>query len=191
MAAVLLIAAGTGIYWFQGRMGHHDPLHEHPPQGRLVHYINTFVHDAGAAQRILVSDYGAQRVDLQEASIRLGYQPVIPGRLPEGYSLKAIYVFEMDCCNCVQYICYREGAEPITVFEHTDFDAAHLAGCPTRETVCRGRRCQLAQMGKDWIASWQVGPRQITVVGAQNVEEVEQLITHFSQPKSSKTGQGA
>ncbi len=186
LAALLLIAMGAGVFWFQGSMEH-----QHEPQGRLARYINAFVRDTGIAQQLLVADYGAKRVDLREASRFLGYEPVIPNRLPEGYSLEAIYVFEMDCCNCAQYVCHREGADPITIFEHGDAHAAHLANCPTRETHCRGQRCQMAKLGKDWIASWQVGPRQITVVGVQDIQEVEHLMDHFSQPESSNSEQGA
>ena len=186
LAALLVIAMGVGIFWYQGRTGHH-----HSSQGRLEHYVKTFMHDSQDAQRTLVADYGAQRVERQELSKRLGYQPMIPNRLPEGYLLKAIYVFEMNCCNCAQYVCIREGDEPITFFEHGEAHAAHLAGCSTHETICHGQRCQLGEMGKQWIASWQVGPRQITVVGAHDVEEVEQLVAHFRQPSSSQTEQGA
>ena len=186
LAALLLIAVGAGIYWFQG----HGVPH-HASQRHLAHYINTFVEDADAAQQILISDYGAQQVNLRQASRYLGYQPVIPERLPEGYALEAIYVMEMECCNCAQYVCQREGAEPIVIFEHGEAHASHLADCSTQETRCNGECCQLGQTGKEWVASWQVGPRQITLVGVRDAKEVEHFMAHFKEPDISQTKDGA
>jgi hypothetical protein len=181
LAALLLIAMGAGIFWFQGGV-----KHPHELQGRLAHYINNFTHDADAAQRALVADYGAQRVNLQEASRRLGYLPVIPNRLPKEYSLEAIYVFEMDCCNCAQYVCHRGETGRLTIFEHGDAHAADLANWPTEETHCNGQCCLFARRNGALVASWQVGPRQITVVGARDIQEVHQLMRHFG-----KNDQGA
>ena len=51
---------------------------------------------------------------------------------------------------------------------------------PLIDTQCNGCPCSVVQADHGLIASWKANKRQLTVVGAHDLEEIADLISHFS-----------
>ena len=170
LAALVVIGLGLGFLATRSGTGH-------VRGDRLARYLDAFQEDAEDAQRVLIANYGAQAIDLAEAKKRLGYQPIVTGRLPEEYTLESVYVFEMECCSCVQYVCRRQNTEVVTIFEHRDGNASPLGDRPFIDVLYNGRHFRLAQLGGQLVASWNTrNNRRLTVVGARDIQEIGELM---------------
>lgn len=174
LAALVVIAVGLGLLATSNRLGVH-------PRDHLARYLDQFQEDAEKAQRILIANYGAKAIDLEEAGRRLGYRPVVAGRLPDGYTLEAVYAVQMPCCDFMQYVCRRGSAGMIAIFERGDGHSGCLEGRPAIAACCGGQRCRLAQLGGKLVVSWNMDKRHLTIVGVRDVDEVEELMANFGK----------
>ncbi len=182
-AAMVLIA--TGVVWIVSRTWH-GPGHHHELAADFGEYLEHFPNNPDRAQEVLLAMYDGQAVDLSHAAGRLGYQPAVAAGLPENYTLDAVYVLNMPCCTCVQTICRRDDGRVFAIFEHDEKQPVSVGDRPRIETQCNGCPCSVVQADRGLIASWKAGKRQLTVVGANDLEEIADLITHFqaSTPKA-------
>ncbi len=178
MAATVLIAVGIGWIAFGPWFGHGE--HE-AFAAEFGHYLEEFGRDPDAAQQFLMAKYNAQAVTAEQALQRVGYRPAVADGVPDGYSVESIYVMSMPCCanmqkcTCVQTVCRRGDGSAITIFEHGEDKPEWFGNRPTTAAQCGGKTCSLVEIDDRIAASWNRGNRHITVIGARDVEEVDQL----------------
>ncbi len=177
IAAAVAVAAGIGFlsFWLWGAHGHHAV--------DFAQYLDQFPHDQAEAQQRLLATYDGKAVNIQEATRRLGYRPVVADNLPDGFALEKMYVLKMPCCTCVQSVCRRDNGELLAVFEHNDAQPMWFGDRPVTAMRCAGKACQLVECSGQFVASWKAGKRHLTVVGARDVKEVEQLVGHFERAR--------
>lgn len=175
-AALVLVA--TGVVWIGGRAwrapGHHSEL-----AADFGNYLEHFAGNPETAQNVLLAKYDGQAVDVTEATRQLGYRPAVAAGLPERYALEAMYVLKMPCCTCVQTICRRDDGEVFAIFEHDMEQPVWFGDRPRIETQCKGCACSIIQADRLLVASWKANKRQLTVVGAGDLQEIADLIDHF------------
>jgi hypothetical protein len=181
VAATVLIAVGWFGYtnWVE-----HDAdssVHDSDHQMAVVfgEYLEVFRSDPNAAQQILLAKYESQAVDAEHPIQSVGYRPAVAGGMPDGYSVESTYVMNMPCCKCVQCNCERSDGTTIAIFEHDDEEPAWFGDRPTTEAICNGARCSLVDLDDRIAATVRRGKRHITVIGARDAAEVDQLVAWF------------
>lgn len=183
IAAAVLIAVSIGIYqtWFR-----HDVSSGHNEMVADFHqYLDRFPDDPDAAQRFLLAKYQSEPADIEQAARQLGYLPVVVTGMPAGFSRGEVYVMDMPCCKCVQCTCKRDDGRTLAIFEHDEKEPGWFGDRPVTTARCGDRECRIVQLNDGLAASWQQGDRQLTVVGASNMQEVEELVRWFSQTVAS------
>ncbi|MHC4398942.1 MAG: zf-HC2 domain-containing protein [Planctomycetota bacterium] len=172
-AAVVLIAAG--VVWV-ARTTWHAPGHHGDLAADFGEYLEQFATDPDVAQKVLLAKYNGQAVDLSQAATHLGCRPAVAEGLPERYTLDAVYVLKMPCCTCVQSICRRDDGQVFAIFECDEEHPAWFGDRPRIETQCNGCPCSVIQADRGLVASWKANERQLTVVGARDLEEIGDLV---------------
>jgi anti-sigma factor RsiW len=175
-AALVLVA--TGVVWMATTVwhapGHHDEL-----AADFDQYLESFNHDPVAAQNILLAKYDSRPVNVTEATDQLGYRPAVAGGLPAGYSLESMHVLDMPCCKCLKTLCRRNDGKMFAIFEHEEEQPIWFGDRPRIDTQCNGRECSVIGVDRGLVASWKSSARQLTVVGAHDLEEITDLVAHF------------
>jgi len=174
-AAVLLAASALwlGIWAHRADRGHERMA------AAFHRYVDRFATDPLGAQNILLAEYGGRKVDPARLSEQLGYRPLLADGLPSQYSLEAMYVLQMPCCTCVQAVCRRSDGKLLAVFEHARPQPSWFAGHRAITVCCKGCPCSLIEAGPVIAASWRAADRQLTVVGATDLDQVAELVAYL------------
>lgn len=174
VAATVLIAIGVG--WLVGQSLF--PRDAHAMFARKFgEYLDTFRSDPTAAQQMLLANYQAAPIHPEEAVRHVGYRPLVASGLPDAYTVEATYVMKMPCCTCVQTVCKRRDGSALAIFEHDDeIVTGRIGDKPGITTRCCGKECCLVDLDDRIAATWQHGTRRVTLVGVQDLAEVNQLV---------------
>jgi anti-sigma factor RsiW len=178
LTAAAMVLVAIGILWVGGK-GWRMPGPHNTMAADFVDYLEHFASNPQTAHNVLLAKYDGQKVNVTEATKQLGYRPVVADGLPQGYSLEAMYVMEMPCCTCVQSVCRRSDGKVFALFEHDEAQPVWYGNCSRIETQCDGRSCSLIQADRTLVASWKTDNRQLTVVGADDLDEIADLMDHF------------
>lgn len=181
VAAVLLI----GLLGWWGYSAHRRTAHEQRFAADFSHYLDTFGRDAAGAQQFLLARYQATPVTAREASERMSDHPALRGGLPPQYTVASAYVWEMPCCRCFQLVCRRSDGSTVTIFEHDEPQPGWFVGRQTLADSCGGRACKIVQLDQQLAATWERDGRQVTVIGARSMPEVELLLTSLDTDSSA------
>lgn len=176
VALVVVTASTAAVVWLQQA----DDGHGHVAVN-FGRYLDEFERNPDAAQQVLLTNYFGRAVSYDEAVTKVRYQPATPQRLPNGLSRETICLLRMPCCTCVQAVYGREDGQQLAVFEHADDQPVWFGHRPTIKTRCNGMPTSLVQVDNRLAASWQRQGRFITVVGANDVEQVVQLVAFLDQ----------
>lgn len=181
-AAVLVVitASAAAVVWLQQA----DDGHGHVAVN-FGRYLDEFERDPVAAQQVLLSSYEGRAVSYDEAATKVRYQPATPERLPNGLSRQAIYLLRMPCCTCVQAVYQRTTGKPFSVFEHVDDQPVWFGNRPTIHAHCNGMPCSLVQVDDRLAASWLRNGRYVTIIGADNLEQIAELVAYLDRPQST------
>ena len=171
-AALVVVAVSTAaIVWLRQA----DDGHGHVAVS-FDRYLEEFERNPVAAQQVLLSSYEGRAVTYDEAATKVRYQPMTPERLPNGLSRKAIYLLRMPCCLCVQAIYQHEDGQTLAVFEHVDDQPIWFGKRPMIHARCNGTPCSLVQVDDRLAASWKRKGRYVTMIGADDVQQVAELM---------------
>lgn len=173
IAALLLIAISVGVLSYRLDILHSDSA----VAADFQQYLDTYESNHPLAQQTLLANYQGRAVDLAEATRQVGYEPFAAKNLPAGYAVNGIYVLDMPCCTCAQIVWTRADGGVVTIFEHEEDEPAWFGGRPTIETCLYDSPAKLVQVGEMLAVTWKRGVRHVTVIGAQDVEEVTQLLS--------------
>jgi hypothetical protein len=178
VAAALLFICGSValVLAFQSH-------HSHNMAEAFDHFLVEFAKSPSQAEAVLSTMYEGQPVTANEAERILKYRPAVYKGLPSDYSLNSAYVMKMPCCTCFQANLSSKDGGGIAVFEHDGEQDEWFGNRPSTEVLCHGMPTRLVQIDSYLAASCPCGPRYLTIVGAQNVEEVERLLA-FWIPKN-------
>jgi hypothetical protein len=174
LAASLLLLVG----WISYRSG---SSHDHPMTAVFGEYLDQFQHDPDAAQQILVDHYQGDAIDPSRSVQTVGYRPVATHGLPDGYTMRNVYVMKMPCCTCVQCVCERDDGTVFVVFEHDEATPEWFGDRPTSMANCGGKPCTMVHLDQRLAATWRRGTRHLTIIGARNTAEVDHLVAWFDQ----------
>lgn len=176
LAAGVLLAATVGLFAYQS----HFALNEHLEFLAVFGmYLERFQSDPDAAQGFLVGKYESHRVNPEDAVDRVGYRPVVADGLPPRYTIASTHVMKMPCCTCVQCLCRRPDGTSLAIFEHDDNEPDWFDDRPSIKVTCQSKQCSLVELPNSIAASWQLGKRHITVIGARDLEEINDLVAWF------------
>jgi len=180
LAATLLIAVGFwGAYqaWFPAAEQHHLAMN-------FASYLEEFSERPESAQQILLAKYSGRPIGLAEATDVLGYEPVAARGLPPGYSVKEVHLIKMPCCMCAQVICTNEAGNSIAIFEHAIDQPVWFGDRPSENCLCDEVPTNTRWVGDQLAATWKEGGRYITIIGATDLNEVTEFVTHFKGASS-------
>lgn len=169
LAATVLLGAFLG-YQLWGPQHHGQEM-----AANLDKYVDLFQRSPMEAQRMLLTTYPSARVDLSQATDKLGYRPALAAGLPSGYSIAAVHVLQMPCCTCAQILCKRDDGSIVAVFEHDADQKMWFGDRPQVATKCQCKPCDLIDVNGQLVATWQAGDRHLTFVGLEGAEELETL----------------
>lgn len=181
--SILTAAASIAFLFFAIRQSAdrehdtNDPLHNH---ASLAVDFEAVLHSAKAEPKQaiakLVSKY--QGRELSEVATReyLGYQPTLFNHVPEGFSRVSTHVLNMPCCKCSVTICEQNDGSSRIIFEHRDEQPAWFGDLPSIETQCAGKACKIIESAGMLAVSWKNQDRQLTMIGANDLAEVNQWV---------------
>ncbi len=187
VAATLLLAVGMGlISLMQNTPDHHELGEEHTELAiDFDHYLDVYAANPLQATRDLFSEYPAEEVEIEEATRRVGYRPVIANSLPVGYSVDSINVMKMPCCTCIKTICRNDSGQSFVVFEHDAEQAVWFGDREKQQHVCGGMPTTVIEFDGQIAATWPVGKRSVTIVGAKDINEVTKLMPYLGREPTS------
>lgn len=142
-------------------------------------FLDRFESDLDGAQAVLLSNYNGQQTTIEDARGALRYQPVVARRTPDGYSLRAVYLLRMPCCTCLEAVYARDAGGYVCVFEHDGDQPIWFGKRPSISAQCQGHSTRLVQINGTLAATWPVGQRHVTVIGASSIDEVSKLVDAF------------
>lgn len=176
LAAVILVGIALGrLGAWSSANGNRDAM-----AVVIERYLEKFRDDPMAAQSYLLSSYKSEEVGVDAAAKLVGYRPTIGQELPDGYAVESIHVLKMPCCTCVECFCSRKSGTSLAIFEHhKDATKEWFEDGKTSSMVCEGVSCKLATMGSQIVASWENGPRGITIVGLDDKAELDRFVAWF------------
>jgi anti-sigma factor RsiW len=176
VSLIVLFAVG----WFV--LGRSDSLRHQSDRQLARHFgqfVDRFQSEPEAAAQMLLTNYAGQRVSASQATTLLGYQPVATRKLPSGYSFESVVVLEMPCCRCPQTVYRRDTGGVIAIFEHNEGQPSWFGQRPQITACCSGASVRLVQLDTLLAATWKHDLRYLTVIGADDVQEIASLINHF------------
>jgi hypothetical protein len=177
LAASMLIVVGIGVLTYLNLSSQH--AHDHLAVN-FAHYLEEFDESPDNAQQILLAKYDGRPITLEEATNVLGYEPLAAKGLPPGCSLDKAYLLNMPCCTCAQVVCKNEAGQSIAIFEHDIDQPVWFGDNPSVECLCHDMPTSVVQVGDRLAATWKEGQRYVTIIGAQDLDEVTDFVAHFS-----------
>jgi len=147
-------------------------------------YLEIFERNPSEAQGFLSSRYASKQMWSAAAGER-GDRVAIAAGLPASYTIHSAHLWQMPCCPCLQIVCRRADGTVLAIFEHEDPQPMWFAGRPATEKDCGGKRCTVVAMEGQLAATWELGGRQITVVGAQDLDELAMLVQWLARSKAA------
>ncbi|MCA9076930.1 MAG: zf-HC2 domain-containing protein [Planctomycetaceae bacterium] len=186
-AATLLLAVGIGLISLMHNTQDHNHLAgEHTELAvDFDRYLDVYAEDPVQATRDLFSEYPAEEVEIEEATRRVGYRPVIANSLPAGYSVDSIHLMKMPCCTCIKTICSDDQGQPFVVFEHDAEQAVWFGNRVKTQCECDGMPTTVIEFNGQIAATWPVGKRSVTIVGAKDIDEVTKLMPYLGREPTS------
>lgn len=175
LAAAAVVLLAVGVVWVTSD----GPGHHHDLAADFEQYLDHFAEAPEMAQNLLLAKYEGEPVDMAQAETLVGYRPAVAAGLPQGYSLEGTYVLKMPCCTCVQTICRRADGRVFAIFEHSEDQAVWCGDKLGNRVECNGQPCMLTKAHNSLLATWKSGPRQLTIVGARDLDEVGDLMSYF------------
>ena len=185
--AVLATAASILLFWFVVRHNistehaHDDSSHQHA--SLAVDFQEVFrltKTEPKAAIAKLVAKYQGQELGQKAATVYLGYEPALFKDVPEGFARVSTHVLNMPCCKCSATLCERSDGTSLIVFEHKDEQPVWFGDFPSIETQCSGKSCKIVESAGQLAVSWKNQDRQLTVVGANDLAEVNQWVASMN-----------
>ena len=190
--AILATAASISLFWFVLRdntsreQGHDNGSHQH--SSLAVDFQDVFQlvkSEPKAAIAKLVAKYQGQELDQKAATDYLGYEPALFKSIPEGFARVSTHVLNMPCCKCSATLCERSDGTSLIVFEHKDEQPVWFGYSPSIETPsiemqCSGTTCKIVESAGQLAVSWKNQDRQLTVVGANDLAEVNQWVASMN-----------
>lgn len=183
VAAALLAIASAGILTYRYGVSLED---DHSGTVHFARYLDEFAHDPEQAQQSLVARYEGRYVDADQAARQASFPPVTPADLPRGLTRDTLCVLKMPCCTCVQSIFKDDAGRVLAVFEHVADEPTWFADRAAVTARCHGTRTNLVQLNDRLAATWKSQDRFVTVVGAQDLEEVSQLVAFLGAGDSNR-----
>jgi hypothetical protein len=197
VAAALLIAVGAPL-WLRYQSRRPNAAGS-PVALQFDAFLQQLSRDPSSAQNVLLTRFNGRQVDLQEIESTLGYTPIAGDAVPEGYVVNGVYLLEMPKCNCAKANCGKDGkchcggkcacsqvvyrnvaGRTVSVFEHDEPNSAWFGERPAIRCQCNGVPTELVQIDSEQLAAtWKRGDRYVTLVGAQNLEEVKNVMEHL------------
>lgn len=180
IAASILIVFGLST-WLRHQDSMVDVHHNHGADfvATMGHYLNLLPEHPDQAEQFLLEKYNGKVVAPEQAVSLVGYRPTVADGLPEGYTLASTSVLKMPCCTCVKAVCKRTDGSTLVLFEHDDDKADWFGDRPTNRIMCGDKECCLVALDSSIAATWQVGTRSVTAVGARDQVEVASLVNWF------------
>ncbi len=124
----------------------------------------------------LSSKYEGQELSVRDTTQYLGYEPVLFESTPDGFTRVSTHVLNMPCCKCSATICERSDGTSLIVFEHMDEQPIWFGDLPSIDTQCSGMPCKIVESAGQLAVSWRIQDRQMTIVGAEDLAEVNQWV---------------
>ncbi len=180
---ILATAASVALVWFVTRNNssseHGDEQsHEHAALAvDFQHVIELAKTEPKAAIAKLVTKYQGQELDQKAATKYLGYEPALFRSVPMGFTRVSTHVLNMPCCKCSATICERGDGTSLIVFEHKEEQPIWFGDSPSIETQCSGKTCKIVESAGQLAVSWKNEDRQLTLLGANDIAEVNQWVT--------------
>lgn len=147
----------------------------------MDHYLDVLAENPNQAERFLLDKYSGKMVAPEQAISLVGYRPTVADGLPEGYTLASTSVLTMPCCTCVKAVCQRNDGSTLVLFEHDDEKTAWFGERPTSTEMCGEKECCLVDLDSSIAATWRIGSRSVTAVGAKDRGEVTSLVNWFKR----------
>jgi hypothetical protein len=144
-------------------------------------YLESFAQSPLAAQDALLANYRGEEADVASAAQLVGFIPAAHDP-PEGFAVARVYVLHMPCCRCPEIVLQRPDGTCLTVFEHRTHQPWHASGHPAIHATCWGREAWIVEGANHLLAaSWESNPRNLTIVGARDLQEIAHVVGHFER----------
>jgi anti-sigma factor RsiW len=175
LTAVALAAAVAVGYWVAFLTS--SEYSERVAAAHVHKTLTRFAQKPRAVVDELAAQYQGTAVSLENAEASLGYRPVVSKMPAAGYEVVSTHVLSMPCCKCPASLCVREDGTEFLIFEHNEAQPMWFGTSPMISARCCGQECHCAQMPEQLAVTWKVGPRFVTAIGVDGLEEIAKLMS--------------
>lgn len=142
-------------------------------------FIERFARNPSDGHTLMLATYENRPVDADEAAQILKRPLVTPATLLGDCRIVSRHALKMPCCACIETVYAQQGKTRLVVFEHESEQATWFGKRPQVRTECAGKSCCLVELPHGLATTWGVKSGHITVFGAQNLEEVEKIVSEI------------
>lgn len=109
---------------------------------------------------------------------QVGFTPLVPEQLPDGFRLEKSYVLATTCCKVVE-LHYVKGSQLVTVFQQ-GHGYPVPNGIDSQATEIDGVSCRRSRLGDIVILNFDGGGRNTTLLARADVAEIPMMVRLFN-----------
>ena len=116
-----------------------------------------------------------REVSPDEMVRQVGFTPLVPDELPDGFRLDKSYVLATTCCNAIE-IRYIKGSQLVTVFQQGRGHPVSFPGLEAEPARIDGVVCRRVRVGDIVVVNWDGDGRNMTLLARADVPQIEAMV---------------
>ena len=181
-AASIALVTSLSSHWIAGRTWF-APAPAQPIQTTyglaLGVYVQELHEGRDAYERFLAVHQGRQ-VAPDELVRQVGFRPLVPEELPDGFRLDKSYVLATTCCQAVE-LRYVKGAQLVTIFQQGQGHPVLFDGFAPEPIGIDGVSCRRGQVGDIVIINWDGAGRNTTLLARGDFPRLETMVRFLNR----------
>ena len=142
-------------------------------------YVQEFEEGEQAFDRFLALHEGRE-VSPDGLVRQVGFTPLVPEELPDGFRLDKSYVLATTCCNAIE-LRYVKGARLVTVFQQGPGHPVLFDRFDIETTRIAGISCRRGRVGDVVIVNWDGGGRNTTLLARADAPQIESMVRFLNR----------
>ncbi|MCH8005610.1 MAG: zf-HC2 domain-containing protein, partial [Planctomycetes bacterium] len=181
-AASVAVVTSFSSYWIASRTWSASP----PPRAIQTAYglaLGVYVQELTESRqpfgRFRALHQGRE-VSPDELVRQVGFTPLVPQELPDGFRLDKSYVLATTCCKVVE-LHYVKGRELVTVFQQGHGHPVSLDGFEAETTRIDGVSCRRGRIGDIVVVNFDGGGRNTTLLARADYSAIPAMVQLFNR----------
>ncbi len=180
-AASVAMVTSFSSYWLASRSWFVPPRTQ-PIQTIFGLALGAYVQELEEGKEVFdrfLAMHQGREVSPDELVRQVGFTPLVPQELPDGFRLDKSYVLATTCCNAIE-LRYVKGSQLVTVFQQRRGHPVLFDGFETETTRIEGVVCRRGRVGEIVIVNFDGAGRNTTLLARADFSEISTMVQLFN-----------